>query len=153
MDIYDTRRANLSSLIKSLKMTHASFGKAVGYNGQYIGQLVNGTKRSSGGKAIVTDKVVTKILAKIKDKQPDLSREWFDKPLAAAPAPARGPNVIAEEPEVNYNDTIVSDPTPLLVGDDEFPDYLSSTWPYMSREQRAAIRYLEAGFRAAKKQR
>lgn len=150
MDIYDTRRANLSSLIKSLKMTHASFGKAVGYNGQYIGQLVNGTKRSSGGKAIVTDKVITKMLSKLKTQAPDLSREWFDKPLAAAPA-AR-PNVGVEEP-ANYNDTIVSDPTPLLVGDDEFPDYLSSTWPYMSREQRAAIRYLEAGFRAAKKQR
>lgn len=149
MDIYDTRRANLSALIKSLKMTHASFGKAVGYNGQYIGQLVNGTKRSSGGKAIVTDKVITKILARLKDKAPDLTREWFDKP--GEPEVQKTPRMVKTIVAVDESGMADLEPAALLVDDDKFPDHLSSTWPYMTTEQRAAIRYLEAGFRSVKK--
>lgn len=152
MDIYDTRRANLAVLIQLLELSYAAFGKLVGYNGAYIGQLINRTKRSKGGDAIVSDKVVGKILAKLKDRDlhgHTLDRGWFDREPELAEPVIRTLNRRRDaEAPLRVVEAVVNDTPPsLLIEDEKFPDHLNSTWPYMTPEQRAAIRYLEASFR------
>lgn len=155
MDIYDTRRANLAVLIQRLEVSYAAFGKMVGYNGAYIGQLINRTKRSKGGDAIVSDKVVGKILARLKEqaryreKKIEVDRAWFDhdsgfaEPIVSTLNRRR----TAEEPLRVVEAVVADTPPSLLVDDEKFPDHLNSTWPYMTPQQREAIRYLEASFR------
>lgn len=152
MDIYDTRRANLALVIRELNMSYAKFGKLVGYNGAYIGQLLNRTKRSKGGDALVTDKVVGKVLAAVKNLAPAITRETFDKERGAS-ALVNAATELRESAHAslqNLKKQMVEEKAvteAMLVEEDRFVEHLSSTWPYMSDEQRAAIRYLEAGFR------
>lgn len=137
MDIYDTRRDNLLRLIKKLNMSYSAFGSAVGYNGQYIGQLLNRTKRSSGDDVIVSDKVVTKILSKLKNRAPDLTREWFDKPPAERTEAPRVTPVIAPQ--------MVEEMTA-----DVPPDFFIDSWPNYTAEERLNILNLAATFLSKK---